>query len=379
MDSDHFLNFIKSEHFLSKYWHQYAYFSQKSFALQEVFCPSKEDIFKVAAQRDVESRLIVRHHTGSFTLRRGPFTDKELSRLPEENWTILIQNANYYWSELQDLLWKFSFLPHARLDDLMISYSVKGGTVGAHIDSYDVFLLQAKGKKHWEISYQKEHMLDEEAPLKLLKNFYKEQEWDTCFGDVLYLPPQCAHYGVAIEEGMTYSIGFRAPTYKELAHMFLDYLADRIDQDCSFEEVGYEDRYLSLKEHPASISQEMLKKLCVMIDQTIRWDSYEVGAAFAAHASAPKNHIFFDRTTTIPLESFVVKAQHASLCLSPKTHILVFNESVFCNGEKILDTNQEFFLRWSMQRKMNVPSDSSRVLLEVLYQGFCAQWWYFLT
>ena len=121
---------------------------------------------------------------------------------------------------------RFRFVPQARLDDLMISYASDGGGVGPHFDSYDVFLLQAQGRRRWRIGRQKDLTLRDDLPLKILANFEPEEEYVLEPGDMLYLPPLYAHDGVAQGECQTYSIGFRSPGRGELARELLQRLSD---------------------------------------------------------------------------------------------------------------------------------------------------------
>ena len=113
----------------------------------------------------------------------------------------------------------------------MVSYALPGGGVGPHFDSYDVFLLQGHGRRRWRVGHQRDAALVEGAPLKLLRDFRPQQEWVLEPGDMLYLPPGWAHDGVALDPCMTYSIGFRAPAWQELAIHFLRFLEDRIELD----------------------------------------------------------------------------------------------------------------------------------------------------
>ena len=178
-----------------------------------------------------------------------------------------MQSVNHYLPEASDLLGLFDFIPHARLDDLMVSYAPKGGGVGAHVDSYDVFLLQGSGKRNWKISAQKDLSLIENAPLKILQNFNAEQEWTLEAGDMLYLPPQIAHWGISeSDDCMTYSIGFRAPKTQELQHEFLSYLQDNLSANALYVEALYKDADLTLQNHAAEISDAMIAK----VDKTLR-------------------------------------------------------------------------------------------------------------
>jgi len=150
------------------------------------------------------------HHSSS---RAGPCWSKGL---------------DLYNDAANQLLQQFRFVPDARLDDLMASYATDGGGVGPHVDSYDVFLLQAHGRRRWRIGRQRDLRLVRGVPLKILSAFEPEQEFVLEPGDMLYLPPRYAHEGVALGECMTYSIGFRAPTQHELARELLQRIAEQV-------------------------------------------------------------------------------------------------------------------------------------------------------
>jgi 50S ribosomal protein L16 3-hydroxylase len=126
------------------------------------------------------------------------------------------------------LLHRFDFIPAARLDDLMVSFAPPGGGVGPHFDSYDVFLIQGQGRRRWEISAQDDLTVVEGAPLRILREFRVDESWELEPGDMLYLPPQLAHNGVALTDCMTWSIGFRAPKAEEIVNQFLTYLQDNL-------------------------------------------------------------------------------------------------------------------------------------------------------
>jgi 50S ribosomal protein L16 3-hydroxylase len=135
----------------------------------------------------------------------------------------------------------------------MISYASAGGGVGPHFDSYDVFLLQASGRRRWRIGAQKDLSLRDDVPLKILANFTPSQEFDLEPGDMLYLPPRYAHDGVALDNDcQTYSIGFRAPSTQELARELMQRVADEIE-----DEALYTDRNQSATGQPAAIPLEL--------------------------------------------------------------------------------------------------------------------------
>lgn len=191
---------------------------------------SRGDLFALAAQQGVESRLVERSSSGRWTLRHGPFARRALPPLARAGWTLLVQGVDLHLDAAHQVLRRFAFLPGVRLDDLMVSWASAGGGVGPHVDSYDVFLLQVAGHRRWRIGADARAQrlpLRDGVPLRMLASFEPAQEWLLGPGDMLYLPPGWAHDGVA--EGtdcMTASIGFRSPSADELAAALLQRIAD---------------------------------------------------------------------------------------------------------------------------------------------------------
>ena len=186
---------------------------------------SRSEWLALAAQEGVESRL-VQSTRGVWKLRHGPFSRRAIPPLQQPDWTLLVQGVDLHNDAVHALLQQFRFVPEARLDDLMISYASDRGGVGPHFDSYDVFLLQAHGKRRWRIGRQKELTLREGIPLKVLARFEPEEEHVLEPGDMLYLPPGYAHDGIAEGECMTYSVGFKVPSRAELAQEMLARVAE---------------------------------------------------------------------------------------------------------------------------------------------------------
>jgi 50S ribosomal protein L16 3-hydroxylase len=176
-----------------------------------------DDLAGLACEEMAESRLVSGSYTErKWTLEHGPFEEEIFSQLAPNNWTLLVQDVEKHYSPLQELLDQFNFIPSWRLDDVMVSYAVTGGSVGPHVDQYDVFLYQGQGRRLWQIATQFSDVLLEDCPLNVLNEFEPEQEWILNPGDMLYLPPNVAHHGIALEECMTWSIGLRAPSAEDL-------------------------------------------------------------------------------------------------------------------------------------------------------------------
>jgi len=219
---------LSPDQFMKRHWHK------KPLLIRQAipgFTPllDRAELVALAAQDDVESRLVVRKPHG-WTLKQGPFPKKALPPFKQPGWTLLVQGVDLHDEAVHQLAQQFRFVPDARMDDVMISYATDGGGVGPHFDSYDVFLLQAHGQRRWRIGRQKDLTLEEGVPLKILANFEYEEEFILNPGDMLYLPPLYAHDGDAVGECMTYSMGFRAPRTGELARELLAGLAEEAVQ-----------------------------------------------------------------------------------------------------------------------------------------------------
>lgn len=243
--------------FLRDYWQKRPLLIRNSFA---DFPPplTPDDLAGLACEETALARIVTHDaRRDRWTLRSGPFAETDFARLPASHWTLLVQDVDKWDDDVAALLTPFAFLPSWRIDDVMVSYAADGGGVGAHVDHYDVFLLQGIGQRHWSIS------VDPNAPsnyrddveLKLLREFAPTHEWTLQPGDMLYLPPGVPHEGVAIGECMTFSIGMRAPSAAELMLDFAARLAQRMP-----EEERYADPDLSPSHSPGEIDQRALQR-----------------------------------------------------------------------------------------------------------------------
>jgi 50S ribosomal protein L16 3-hydroxylase len=288
---------------------------------------SPSELMRLACRDDAQSRVVVRDGR-TWQVHHGPFKPAFFRRLGAQRWTLLVQDVNHFLPDAHALLARFRFVPDARLDDLMVSYAPPGGGVGPHFDSYDVFLLQALGRRRWLVSAQRDLALVEGAPLKLLARFRATREWVLAPGDMLYLPPRYAHDGVAVDECMTYSIGFRAPAWQELGSAFLGYLQDH-------REMGglYQDPRLKPARHPARIGGDLLRQAQEQLAR-IRWSRADVVRFLGGWLTEPKPHVFFSAPKArVSRAVFLSRARREGLVLAPKSRMLYAGGSVFINGE----------------------------------------------
>jgi len=322
-------------------------------------------LIELACTPDIQSRM-VNYKRSKWELHHGPFDEADFPSAAKTPWTVLVQGVNQTLPQAADLLKRFSFIPHTRLDDLMVSYAPKGGGVGPHFDSYDVFLLQGSGHRRWQISEQQDRSLVEGAPLRILQNFKPEHEWVLNPGDMLYLPPHWAHNGIAEDDCMTYSIGFRTPSYQELGEQFLVYLQDTLCLDGM-----YADPDLKAQTHPSEISPQMLAQTERAIKQ-IKWEKSDIAKFLGCYLSEPKAHIFFDS----PEKPLSLKRFHQSLTksgveLDLKTQMLCHNNVVFINGEENQIGSENYpILRSFADNRHILAIEVDENTLNLLYQWY---------
>ena len=277
----------------------------------------------LAASDEVESRLVAQQPGDRWTLRQGPIP--KLPAWSKPQWTLLVQGLDLHVDAAHDLLGRFRFVPEARLDDLMLSYASEGGGVGPHFDSYDVFLIQVSGRRHWRIGrlgVSTSGALREDVPLKVLADFEPEQDFVLEPGDMLYLPPGWAHDGVAEGECMTCSIGFRAAGRDELAREVMQRSLDAADAD----ECGplYRDPDQTATATPARepIGGERLQSLG---HARLLADRDALACALGEVLSEPKRGVWFD-----------ARSAHGSergARLDQRTRALYDDRHFYINGE----------------------------------------------
>jgi 50S ribosomal protein L16 3-hydroxylase len=244
--------------FLRDYWQKHPLLIRNAFP-NFISSLSPEDLAGLACEEAALSRLVMRDRKkDQWSLRNGPFAEAEFPKLPDRDWTLLVQDVDKWDADVRELLSAFDFLPRWRLDDVMVSFAAPGGSVGAHVDHYDVFLLQAQGRRRWQISVDLDAPREfrDDAELKLLRTFDPTHEWSLEPGDMLYLPPGVPHHGVAEDACLTFSIGMRAPSQAELLVDFAEHLAERIP-----DEVRYADPDLVLPADSCEIDAAVLARV----------------------------------------------------------------------------------------------------------------------
>jgi 50S ribosomal protein L16 3-hydroxylase len=366
------LNGLSPAEFLRGYW------QKKPLLIRHAFpgfaAPlTRAEVLELAGRDEAESRLITLRGK-TWDLQHGPFNAKDFRAAKDAKWTVLIQDTQHASFEAHDLLAKFNFIPAARVDDLMVSLANDGGSVGPHFDSYDVFLLQGEGKRRWQISTQKDLSAKADVPLKILAKFKPEQEWVLETGDMLYLPPHVAHYGVAVGECMTWSVGFRAPDKQELSAAFLDFLRDELAVNGA-----YVDRDLAPTLLPGQIDAAMEQRFSAMLkDVRASANDRALFRRFLGrYLSEPKAQVVFDPPDrTLSANAFLKALAARDLYLDLKARVLFLGSQFFVNGQAIEADPAAVSIWKSLANTRRAKASMMKALtannVQSLYASYCA-------
>ncbi len=310
---------LSPEQFMRRHWQKKPLLVRQ--ALPGIAPPaSRTELARLAADADVESRL-VSSFDGRWALRHGPVA--KLPPFSKPGWTLLVQGLDLHLAAAHELLSRFRFVPEARLDDLMISYASDGGGVGPHFDSYDVFLIQVQGRRRWRIAPQKDAVLRDDVPLKIIANFKPEQEWLLEPGDMLYLPPGWAHDGVAVgDDCMTCSVGFRTPWRAELARELLPRLMD--DDSRAYANRIYSDPRQPATTTPGQMPEALIAFARDAVERAVR-EPLALERALGEAFTEPKPKVWFEPGAALQAGQGV--------CLDKRSRMAYDRAHVFINGE----------------------------------------------
>jgi 50S ribosomal protein L16 3-hydroxylase len=312
--------------FLAHYWQRRAVCIRQAFpGMTAPLTPAQ--LFALAARDEVESRLVTAY-SGRWRLAHGPFGIAELPGPRRAHWTLLVQGVDLHEPRVAALAAAFRFLPMARFDDVMISYAGPGGGVGPHVDQYDVFLLQAQGRRRWRIATAFDPRLVEGLPLRVLAHFRAEQEWVLEPGDMLYLPPGVAHEGVAVDACMTVSIGFRLPEWQQA-------------REAWYERQGRvapaQGRIPDATRHPTRTPARLPAAMVDAFARELRRAApsrAEARRTLLEHLSEPKPSIVFEAPRrALAAARFVAAARRRGLRLDARTRMLYEQGDIGINGD----------------------------------------------
>jgi 50S ribosomal protein L16 3-hydroxylase len=354
--------------FLARYW-------QKRPLLVRHAWPDFRDpvtaseLLRLAARDDCESRMVFGAGP-RWRLEHGPFVRGRPRSYPSKRWTLLVHGLNHFVPAADRMLRAFRFLNYARLDDLMASFATLGGGVGPHFDSYDVFLVQGRGRRRWRLSRQRDLNLDPRAPLKVLRDFRPTIEWVLETGDMLYLPRGIAHEGVAVEPCITYSIGFRAPSVRELGDGFLAFLQDR----GGWSDERYRDPDARPTGRPARVPDALVEH-CVETINRLRWSRSDIEEFVGRHVSEPKPHVrFVVPARPLSRGAFQTACARSGIRLALATGMLFRSNRIYINGESVAVSGRTRTLltRLADERELEHAKGFTPAATDLLYTWYRA-------
>lgn len=316
---------ISVAQFLSHYW------QRKPLLLRAFVSPSSVDyplqeLLAHAQRDDIASRLI-RRRNSDWSMREGPVDRRPSFR--SKHWTVLLQGMDRIHDQAYRLRMAFDFLPHVRIDDVMISVASTGGGVGAHLDEYDVFLVQGYGRRRWQWGYQTAQSFQPDKPLKLLQQFRPQFEAVLEPGDALYLPPRWAHDGIALEPCSTWSVGFRAPSRHEFLQHFLIEAAESLSgPNPRFQDIG-----LRASRQAGRIPERLARALAQWASD-FRSDRRIIAQALGRYLSEPAANTWFEGPRKkLSKHHWLKRSLSVGIALHPASRMVYDKRETWLNGE----------------------------------------------
>ncbi len=332
-----YLGGLTADEFLRNYWQKKPLLVRNAFA-DMAYLVEKEDLLSLAQEDSAESRIILeKDGKKPWEVRKGAFTSKQYKQLPKTHWTLLVQAVDHYLPELAAFWQNFSFIPSWRRDDVMISYATPQGSVGKHFDQYDVFLVQGSGQRRWQLGEfcGKESAFVEGTKLRILQDMPVTFDEVLNAGDLLYVPPKLAHYGVAQNECLTFSFGFRAPA---LSHA-LEHIVDTALEETGAEAL-YQDIDLQAQKNGSWLNPKHLQQLQQQVLALLNTPDLLATALapFLSEAKYEDYEPMGEKVTPDELQQALTEG--AVLCRDPASRFVYVGEQghaqrLYVNGEEI--------------------------------------------
>ena len=374
----HILGAISVEDFLTQYWQKKPLLIRNAFAgIQSPL--TAEELAGLSCEEGINARLVL-EKDGDYPWQAeyGPFEESRFAELPETHWSLLISDVEKYLPETKSLVKAFRFLPDWRLDDLMISYAPTGGSVGPHVDDYDVFLVQLSGQRLWKIAEHFSNETLEDVDLRILKNFSAEQEWLCNPGDMLYLPPNVAHHGVGQhhkDNCMTASVGFRAPSLKTITSDYINFLNENVHTATRFI-----DKSPVKPAHHAEISEDTVSQFIDYLKQGLTLEPEQVKRWLGQYRSDNKSfedfcsvqdEVNYDALSAIAAASGLIQSPYSKFLFSYTNQAAL----LFVNGDSY-DVSKSFAVLLCEDDQINfqqlqsiMTADDKEVFLTLYNKG----------
>ncbi len=329
---------ITQEQFLKEYWHKKPLLIKDAIAPNELsILPNKGKIQQLSCDENIQSRIVFKNPENpknpenQYDVEYGPFIENDFDELDQECWNLLVSDVDKWQPKSREILKYFNFIRNWIFDDIMLSCGSLGGTVGPHTDHYDVFLIQVYGQRKWGFTQEKifnPDLMPEQA-LKLMSQFKADESHILNPGDVLYLPPEVAHYGIATSKNcVTCSIGMRTPSHSELLTSFVDHIAQNISDNHRFEEPQF-----NHQPNIGEITQEDISNIFNILQTKLKPNSNTISEWFGKYITEYRS-LFFEFNQYQELKDLDYK-QDLSLSPFSKSSYIKQQQSVllFVNGQ----------------------------------------------
>ena len=371
------------DNFLSDYWGKKPVLIKN--AIERFKCPiDGGDLAALAMESEAYSRIIL-NDSDDFSQVIGPFTEADYAKYENKRYTLLVNDVEHFFKGVLELKQMFRFISDWRIDDVMASYSSPGGSVGAHADYFDVFLIQGAGRKRWEIGKKlsDEPLYRDDLPVKIMKNFEVDKTYDLFPGDVLYLPPNIPHHGIALDQSITLSVGFRSPSVKELVTALSDHVTKTLPDFVRLDDIKF-----AKGRNPAEIPLDAIHQVRKNLNELIQDDdslAHWFGKLVSEPSREESNNLISDLLISADFESVVdrlksVLAEVNELKWNPAIRLSYFKGleaiKVFIDGEAIeVDndclagiSNLAVHQRYTHENFLSEDSDSFKFLVAVFFE-----------
>ena len=351
---------IQISEFLRDFWQKKPLFIPQG--LPDFESPiDEEEIAGLACEETASARLVRQNVDGKkWQVEYGPFSEEEFMQLPSKDWILLIHNLEKELFEIAQWYEYFSFIPYWRIDDIMVSLASDQGSAGPRVDQYDLFLLQAEGEKRWLIGKPGKYNPDEleQADLHILKDFEVAQEVIAKPGDILYLPPGVPHHGISIGSSITYTVGFRAPSHRDLVASFMEQCYSQIS-----ETTLYTDPDIKVQKNPGEISPETVKIFGQLLHQYLDVQNHSLEDWLGRYLTEPKMVETEEYSCEITQDAFLQQFTEGNPLLRNagiRAHFLTVESRprFYVQGECIeLAPEDDWFARFFCNQMTLIPED----------------------
>lgn len=327
--SNNFLAGLSYKEFLSNYWEKKPLIVRGAVPKASKFM-TKDLMFDMAQEEEVESRFVFQNSKQEWNLFHDPIDKELIQKYKKESWTLINHGTNLFHKPMHELQKEVRFIPQWNFDDIMVTYSMPGGHVGPHIDSYNVFIVQGHGTKRWQLNRSPDPTIYPDQELKILSNFVSTEEYILEEGDMLYLPPHVAHFGVSLTEGMSYSLGFNSLRPAKFIESIYHDLNNRVEDD-DFIDLPFTQESSPFK-FTDSIEQSVLDLWTKLTRKGHLVSTLRSNATTPRYWPEPNEHIYY--------EEFLDLLQTNPLYRHPYIRFNFHNCDLFINQKKYTTRNE---------------------------------------